>query len=116
MRKRNIDFLFDTIFWYILYSLPFLAYLFQLFGQSPIISLSTFLTSADFLIASDNIVLTTFNGIFGANGILPLFGNVAVIHIFVYFVSVFMCHLLVDFVLFIARLCHKWLKSFTQGD
>lgn len=116
MRKRTVNHLADTIFWYLLYFLPVLAYLLNLLCSTPIVSLESFLSQGAFSIANDNLLLTTFNSIFGASGIFPLFSNTAVISVFVYFISVYICHLLVDFCLFVPRLCHKWLKTFTQGE
>lgn len=120
MRKRTINHLADTIFWYILYFLPVIAYLLFLFiepGSSPtIVNIESFFGSMGLSFVTDNIIVNTLTGIFGPNGVLPLFQDGSVILILAYYVSVFIMHLAVDFLLFIPRLCHKWLKAFTQGE
>lgn len=115
MRKRTISHLCDSIFWYLIYALPFLAYGIQLINGEKIISLSTFLTQAD-LITSENLVFSALNGIFGTGGILPLFNNSALLFVCSWFVSVFLVHIAVDFLLFIPRFAHNAFESFYKGD
>ncbi|MBQ4541306.1 MAG: hypothetical protein IJA23_00480, partial [Clostridia bacterium] len=66
-------------------------------------------------VLTDNIVLTTLTSLFGFGGVLPLFLTNDILIYFTYFISVYIIHLCVDFVLFIPRLSHKWLKEFTSG-
>ena len=115
MRKRTIKCLCDTIFWYLIYALPFLGYGIQLINDTKIISLSSFLTQAD-LITSENLIFSALNGIFGSGGILPLFSNSALLFVCSWFVSVFLVHLAVDFLLFIPRFAHSVFDSFYKGD
>ena len=56
--------------------------------------------------------------LFGTGGILPLFSaeNNAILVFLSYFVSVEIVHLAVDFLLFIPRLAHKYMNTFTQNE
>lgn len=61
----------------------------------------------------DNPVYTALVAIFGQDGVLPVFseGSLSILAFFTWFVNVYIAHLLVDFILFIPRLAHKWLKK-----
>lgn len=120
MRKRTINHLADTIFWYLLYFFPVIAYLLFLFVEpgtaTSIVDLPTFFNQVGFGIVTDNVIINALRDIFGANGILPFFNTDMPLLIFTWYITVFITHLAVDFILFIPRLCHKWMKSFTQGE
>lgn len=113
MRKRNIDVLFDNIFWYLIYSMPILMYVIGYFcGLST--SIFSFFDST-LLGSSNSIVFQTISSIFGSDGILPLFENNSIFNIFSFYINVMIVHLAVDFLLFIPRLCHHWMSKFTSG-
>lgn len=115
MRKRNCSFFFDTFIWWLASGLPLLMYLFGfIFGNSPIASVSDFFDTT-LLASSDGIIFSTLSGVFGSNGIMPLFSSDLPLQFFSWFVSVHIIHLAVDFLLFIPRLCHEWIQSFTSG-
>ena len=116
MRKKNIKHYFDTVFWYSLYFLPVLAFLIYLLSGAEFMSFDTFFTGLGFGFATDNLVLNGFAEIFGVGGILPFFSSNTPLIIFTWFICVYLCHLFTDFLLFIARLSHKWLNDLTQGD
>ena len=120
MRKKTINHLADTIFWYLIYFLPVICYLLFLIAEPSsggvAVNMETFFNSIGISLTNDNIVLATLSQIFGSNGILPLFGSTVPLVILSWFVSVYLAHLLVDILLFIPRLFHKYEKSFTQGD
>jgi len=68
-------------------------------------------------ITRDNVVYSALDGLFGATGILPIITNSSILYYFVWFVFVELIHLAVDFLVFIPRLCHKWLACLTKdGD
>lgn len=120
MRKRTINTIADTIFWYVIYFLPVLVYLFYLI-LAPVsgASLAPFTSYFDAVglgFVADNVVISTLKEIFGIGGILPLFSTDLPFIIFAWFVCTFIVHLAVDFLLFIPRIAHKWLNKFTQGD
>ena len=115
MRKRTIKRLADTIFWYALYFLPILI-LILMSIHNPISSVSSVIDTLGLNILTDNIIFTTLSDIFGVNGILPFFQNNDLLIFFTYYISVFTIHLLVDIILFIPKVAHKWLNSCTNGE
>ncbi len=117
MRKKSVSNLFDTIFWYLLYFLPVLLYILSFVSRfiTAIPALPAFFDSVG-IVFKDNIIYTTLIGIFGDGGVFPLFGSDGPFLIFTWFVSVFLIHLAVDFLLFIPRLAHKYMDKFCQND
>ena len=116
MRKKTINNLFDTFFWYALYFLPVLLFVLYIFSGvlSPEVSLSFtgFLDSVGFSIATDNVIYNNLIALFGPDGIMPLFADNSAFIIFAWFVGTFLIHLAVDFLLFIPRYCHKLLNDY----
>ena len=115
MRKRTIKRLADTIFWYGLYFLPILVLILTSI-HNPITSVSNVINTLGLNILQDNIIFTTLSSIFGVGGVLPFFQSSDILIFFTYYICVYILHLLVDFVIFIPRLAHKWLNYFTQGE
>lgn len=115
MRKRTIKRLADTIFWYGLYFLPIII-LIVMSIHNPITSVSSVISTLGLNIITDNVIYSTLSQIVGTGGILPLFSSPDILIFFTYYISVFVLHLLVDIVLFIPKIAHKWLNCFTQGD
>ena len=134
MRKRTIKYAADTIFWTILYLLPVISYLIYLysFGQNPGYTTESGQVVATVLAFES---LMSYSGLFGSNFVLsPIYGTLynlfslgqsssvfpilstTVLKILSYFISVYILHLAVDFLLFIPRLAHKWLKQFTNTE
>lgn len=116
MRKKTIKTLADTIFWYALYFLPIICFMLVYYRTGTNVTMSEFLANGGFSLAVDNIVVDTMKAIFGENGILPLFASDGIILALSWFVCVYILHLLVDFILFIPRLLHKFLKKGYQDD
>lgn len=120
MRKKTVNHLADTIFWYLLYFLPIIAYLLFLLAEpsssTNVVNFATFFDNIGMGFVSDNILVNSLSSIFGANGVLPIFANNTPFLIFAWFIGIYLVHLVVDFLLFIPRLCHKYMKNFTQGD
>lgn len=117
MRKRTINHLSDTIFWYVIYMLPIVAYLILIASRhgAEVPSLSAYFDQFGIPFVSD-IVGSALTNIFGADGILPLYGASVGIPIFSWYVSMTIIHLAVDVLLFIPRLAHKWLNAFCKED
>lgn len=122
MRKRNIVFIADTIFWYLIYFLPVILYgIYMIHGaeSGTLIDFRTFVESSLFMSVSttDNVIYTALYSLFGSSGIIPMFAsnNSYILVVVAYFATMVIIHLAVDFLLFIPRLCHKWLDSFTKG-
>lgn len=116
MRKKTISHLADTIFWYALYFLPVVCFLLVYYRVGHNVSLIDFMSDGGFFLATDNIIFDVFVQIFGSNGILPLFANEGILAVLSWFVCVYILHLLADFMLFIPRLLHKWMKGCYQDD
>lgn len=117
MRKKTINHLADTIFWYLLYFLPVITYLLYLVGApTELLSIQGFYDHIGLNFVADNILVSSLTDLFGASGILPFFSTSTPIIIFSWFIGVYITHLAVDFLLFIPRLCHKWLKTFTNNE
>lgn len=76
---------------------------------------SQFIQGLGFGFATDNIVVNSLAEIFGANGVMPIFSTDTPFIIFAWFICVFLIHLVVDFLLFLPRLAHKWMNEF-GGD
>lgn len=117
MRKRTITNIADTIFWYSLYFLPVLVYVLSIISPNGItgatLDFAVFIENYP-VFTNYNIIYTTLVEIFGVNGVMPLLGN-SVLLVFSWFVSVYIIHLAVDFLLFIPKLCHKFMNDYTEG-
>ena len=120
MRKRTVNFLADTIFWYLIYFLPVVAWLLFLIAEpsstTTPIDFATFMSSIGFGFVNDNIIITSLSGLFGSGGVLPIFSSNTPLLIFTWFICAIIVHLAVDFLVFIPRLAHKWLNTFTTRE
>lgn len=122
MRKRTIANLVDSAFWFIVSILPLALYLITCLSyklQSSTDSLTAFLPFMKNLgLVDSGIIYNSLSDLFGSSGILPLFSadNNAILLFLSYFVSVQIVHLAVDFLLFIPRLGHKYMNTFTQNE
>ena len=143
MRKRTVNCIVKNIFWYTIYLLPIIVALiltlsvtsesfFPWFSEEAIHPhvdglYLVFINNLERLVR--DVIDTDFNPIYLAlvsafgtdGGVFPLFFNesswgVTFIAYFAYFVSVYLLHILIDFLLFIPRLCHKWMNSFTATE
>ena len=122
MRKRTIANLVDSAFWFLVSILPLALYLITCLSyklQSSTDTLTAFLPFMKNLGLMDSgIIYKSLSDLFGSGGILPLFSaeNNAILVFLSYFVSVEIVHLAVDFLLFIPRLGHKYMNTFTQNE
>ena len=130
MKKKTCLILIDRIFWAIILLLPILYWLFTPIGYS--IGGGTALSGlsgnsinmvgfsdvlGNFGISTSSFIYGVLNDTFGENGVVPFFSsNSALILYFTYFISIEILHLLVDFLVFIPRLSHKWLNYLTRAD
>lgn len=116
MRKRSILNLADTLFWYLIYLLPVLMYLLNGINHDVTAFESFMTTTLGFAFTSDNVVYVALTALLGVDGIVPLFSSNAPLLMVTCFASMVLVHLFVDFIVFIPRLCHKWLgKMTTEG-
>lgn len=122
MRKRTIANLVDSAFWFLVSILPLALYLITCLSyklQSSTDTLTAFLPFMKNLGLMDSgIIYNSLSDLFGSGGILPLFSaeNNAILVFLSYFVSVEIVHLAVDFLLFIPRIGHKYMNTFTQNE
>lgn len=111
MRKRNIKYLFDTIFWYSLYMLPIILLCLNWF-RGGILSLSELFSNVGLNIVTNNVIYTGLVEMFGAGStILPVFTNNVVLEYLTYFIMLMIIHVFVDVLLFIPRWCHKMIDN-----
>lgn len=115
MRKKTIYRVADTIFWYLLYFLPILCY-FILLAIGQVSTLGQVFSVLGLNVVTDGTIYTSLNSIFGTGGILPLFTETGLLQFFTYFISVYIAHLFVDFLLFIPRIAHKWMSKAYQEE
>ena len=115
MRKKTINYFYDNAMWYVIYLLPLVLFIGFSIKTGQFSTLEACFNSIGLNVFTDNVVLVSLTDIFGVGGVLPLFTSPDILIYFTYFVSVYLMHLCVDFLLFIPRMAHKWLKSFTSG-
>lgn len=114
MTKRSFHYITECG-WLLLALLPLFLYMLVCANFTA----STFPTFADFMseklafIYSDNVIYEAINGVFGANGVLPILGDSLVLYL-TYYVVVELAHLLLDVLLFIPRLAHGWMGAFSR--
>lgn len=115
MRKRSLKCLADNIFWYVIYMLPVIAFFIYLGSRhgADVSQFGDFLQQFNIPLAGD-VVQESMYKIFGPDGILPLGGAVSMLPVFSWYITAMIVHLVVDFLLFIPRLAHKYMNKFTQ--
>ena len=107
MRKRNFSFALDNLLWWFVYLLPVFAWLISLIAARDIIPFNTFITdNVSFLVAPDNLIVSTLWSVFGSDGVVPLIGNAdsGILLFAGYFVTVYLIHLCVDVLMLLPRL------------
>lgn len=106
-KKKRIQVTLDSWLWFIIALLPFAVFAVLNFKNSSanffqfIDGFQPFPFVKDIL---DSVTQTAFGGTFALNGFCA------------YMVSVELIHLLFDFIVFIPRLCHKFMEKFYQGE
>lgn len=118
MRKRTIKYGLDKLFWYAIYMLPLIAYVIYLLkgGYEVIPSLSTAMSNFGFEMLQTSDLFVALHGVFGSGGAVPLFASPDIILYMTYFISMWLLHLAVDFLLFIPKIACKWLDKLYGGD
>lgn len=130
MKKKTVLILVDRIFWAIILLLPILYWLispvgYSIGGGTALSGLSGSTISmvglgdvlGTFGIDTNNFIYGVFNDLFGVNGVVPFFiVDSSLLLYFVYIVIVEILHLMIDFLIFIPRLSHKWLNYLTRAD
>lgn len=114
MRKRTIKYLFDNIFWYLIYMLPLIFALIHWF-KIGVLDIESIFALGGFGLVADNFVFTCLNSIFGASGVVPLFADSGLLMYLSYFIICWLLHLAVDVLLFIVRWSHSMIDGFLGG-
>lgn len=116
MRNKTANNIADTWFWYLIYAMPFLCYIIACIRFEPTTIVDYFNTNLGIVFSSTNVIYTTLTALFGSDGFLTLFGagSTALVYICTWFICCMVFHLVVDLVLFIPRLAHKWIGKVTE--
>lgn len=131
MRKRTINHILDKIFWYTLYLLPIIVFIICLLSSKSVTGSSEFeyVQALDLEVAmaqtwevlvpivEDSAVSTTIESMasyFNLEswlGVDSFFNN-----FFTYYIYIIIFHLVVDILLFIPKLSHKWIGGFINEE
>lgn len=115
MRKRTIKFCADKLLWLIVFLLPLLLCLTANIGGIDMTIDAVF--NQYFNIGEDNIIFDAINQMFGADGYLPIYGTGSYLpYIITWFSCVIMIQLVYDFLMFVPKLAHKYMHTFTQDE
>lgn len=131
MRKRTFNHILNKLFWHILYILPLIVFIICLTfnvntsGDSEF----NFVKSIDvesaiaqvwevcLPVSSNNVVSQAFDSISVHFNMQYLFGQDSFLNcFFTYYVYVVIFHILVDVLLFIPKLAHKWIGGFIDEE
>lgn len=115
MRKRTIKCLCDSIFWHLIYLLPLILIALVFVQSGTFVNLSSAFQTLGLNVITTNPIYTALVDLFGSTGVIPLFEGTAIIEFLSYFVSVYLLHMSIDFLLFIPRLAMGWLDNLYTG-
>lgn len=112
----------DSLFWWLVKLLPLVLFVCAVYGfyrnggTALWREFSSFMAGFTFL-DSTNPIYTALYGVFGADGVFPIFssGN-ALLQYLSYIVVIDILHIMVDVLVFIPRLAHKWIGKAVQDD
>ncbi|MCQ2969593.1 MAG: hypothetical protein MJ191_05700 [Clostridium sp.] len=113
MRKKTINKICDSFMWYLLYLLPVIIFIVSSINDSG--SITSFKNVMDiFGVSETSIIYISLSELIGYGGILESFIDSSMILYFSYFIMVNIAHVIVDVVVFLPRLCHKYMSYFYQ--
>lgn len=115
MRKKTLYYIADKLLWLCLILLPLIIW--AIGSHNGIYTLGSVFNEIG--INNDNFIYQALYDLFGAgsDSIIHFFTQDSLLLVyFTYFIIVEIVHLFVDFILFIPRLSHKWLNSFTRME
>lgn len=123
MRKRNIKYLFDKLFWWSLMALPIIGYILintKIMGsigtnELNMISLYNYIAQSAWGYLTENLIW--YNPISSMLNIMGMTADKAttLTIILSWALLIEIVHVLYDFLAFIPRLCHKFMECFTQN-
>lgn len=117
--KNRFGYKLDKIFWWIVMLFPLFAYLgfSLLYPKETPISFCAFFTTLGIDSWDKNPVYDVLNSLFGSNGVFPIFNTTpCFVTYFTWCVTVEIIHIIFDVLVFIPRLCHKWISKAVQDD
>lgn len=116
MRKKTLHRIWDYVLWGGLTLLPIFAMFIVMFRTGEFVTLSDAFSELGIGVLSNNFITTGLDGVFGANGVLPIFTNTAVFDFVAYYCFITLVHLFTDFIMFIPNYARKWINYFTGSD
>lgn len=111
MTKNSVLVLCDKLFWFLVMLLPLVSFLIILWHSPESATISSAFSAIGLSIVSDNLILTTFESIFGATGIFPIFVSNDFLILLTYFSMVVILHFVLDVFLIIIRWAHNLLDK-----
>lgn len=116
MRERTIKSINDKLIWFVIYMIPILLYV-VVSHHNALLSYTEFLNTTGLNILSTGVIYDTFNSLFGASGILPMFSESSfILHYMTYMVSITLIHITFDVIVFIPRLFHTFMDKLDGGE
>lgn len=110
MRKKTINCLIDGIFWGIIWLMPLICIALVAHQSGSIVNVSQAMSECGFSVLTNNFIFEALNSVFGSGGVVELFSS-DILSYFTYFISISMLHIMVDVLLWLPRLMHKWMKE-----
>ena len=112
MRKKTLVNIAEHIMWGLIVILPLIVWVIsQNNGTNTFVGVMS-----EFGISTDNVVYSSMSDLFGSSGVLHFFNvDSTLLLYFTYFIIVEILHVIIDILLFIPRLSHKWINQFTGG-
>lgn len=122
MRKRNISFWFDTLFWFLMWLMPAIFYLFNYLAYDISATGLTIMSFSDFIVQNFGISATStlydsLHTIFSDNNYLGVIDSTVSNSLILYFVYIFfieLIHIFTDVILFVPRFAHNFIAKFQE--
>lgn len=122
MRKRNLPYLIDGIFWLIMWLLPVLFYMFNYLAYDIAVSGISIASFSDFIVNNFGIsinseIYTTLTTIFTDNNYLGVIDSSISNSLILYTIYIFfieLIHIFVDVILFVPRFAHNFIARFQE--
>lgn len=122
MRKRNLPYFIDGIFWLIMWLLPVLFYMFNYLAYDIAVSGISIASFSDFIVNNFGIsinseIYTTLTTIFTDNNYLGVIDSTISNSLILYTIYIFfieLIHIFVDVILFVPRFAHNFIAKFQE--
>lgn len=115
MRKRNFLYYIDTIFWWVVYSLPVIILIIASTRHFSAVVTNPNVFGALFAVLENSPIHACLTGFFGTAGVLPLWDSDSVIFLCAtWFCSAILIHIVVDIIVFLPRIFHNFIDFLTK--